>query len=86
MTAKLLGHQWAADAGRDAMELHGATAFDEEYPLARLWRDVQHTYPPAGTGEVQRLRLAQHALGESAASWSTPRSPSPEPGPLAAPA
>ncbi|MEV5879469.1 hypothetical protein AB0L75_35670 [Streptomyces sp. NPDC052101] len=29
------------------MEVHGAGALDAAYPLQRLWRDIQHTYPPA---------------------------------------
>ncbi|MFF2929080.1 acyl-CoA dehydrogenase family protein [Streptomyces mirabilis] len=43
---------------------HGAQALDGDYVLQRLWRDIQHTYPPAGTGEVQRIRLADAALNE----------------------
>ncbi|MBT2412066.1 acyl-CoA dehydrogenase [Streptomyces sp. ISL-12] len=70
INAKYLGHQWAAQSVRDAMELHGAQALDADYPLQRLWRDIQHTYPPAGTGEVQRIRLADAALGEAHIQWS----------------
>ncbi|OKJ72295.1 acyl-CoA dehydrogenase family protein [Streptomyces sp. CB02460] len=70
ITAKLLGAQWAAQSVQDAMELHGAQALDTDYPLQRLWRDTQHLYPPAGTGEVQRIRLAEEALGESRHQWS----------------
>ncbi|MGC4950102.1 acyl-CoA dehydrogenase family protein [Streptomyces sp. DT224] len=70
ITAKLLGHQWAAQSVQDAMELHGANALDTGYPLQRLWRDTQHLYPPAGTGEVQRIRLAEEALDEYPQQWS----------------
>lgn len=52
------------------MELHGAHALDRDYVLQRLWRDIQHTYPPAGTGEVQRMRLADAALNEEHIQWS----------------
>ncbi|KPI22948.1 Isovaleryl-CoA dehydrogenase [Actinobacteria bacterium OV320] len=62
--AKGLGHELAAEAGRDAMELHGANALVEDYPLERVWRDMQTSYAPAGTGEVQRIRLAQALLRE----------------------
>ncbi|MGW2477013.1 acyl-CoA dehydrogenase family protein [Streptomyces sp. NPDC001665] len=70
IAAKLLGHEWAAQSVRDAMELHGAQGLDTDYPLQRLWRDTQHLYPPAGTGEVQRIRLAEEALDEYPQQWS----------------
>ncbi|SCD34948.1 Acyl-CoA dehydrogenase [Streptomyces sp. SolWspMP-5a-2] len=70
INAKYLGHKWAAQSAQDAIELHGAHAFDRGYVLQRLWRDIQHTYPPAGTGEVQRIRLADAALGEDHIQWS----------------
>ncbi|MFF7756255.1 acyl-CoA dehydrogenase [Streptomyces sp. NPDC007971] len=70
INAKFLGHQWAVQSAQDAMELHGAHALDRDYVLQRLWRDIQHTYPPAGTGEVQRIRLADAALDEDHIQWS----------------
>ncbi|MET9761867.1 acyl-CoA dehydrogenase family protein [Streptomyces sp. NPDC006372] len=70
VNAKYLGHQWAMRSAQDAMELHGAQALDGDYVLQRLWRDIQHTYPPAGTGEVQRIRLADAALSEDRIQWS----------------
>ncbi|MFE4212264.1 acyl-CoA dehydrogenase family protein [Streptomyces sp. NPDC056844] len=70
ITAKYLGHQWARTSAQDAMELHGAQALDRDYALQRLWRDIQHTYPPAGTGEVQRIRLADAAFDDYPIQWS----------------
>lgn len=70
VTAKYKGHAWGVRTAQDAMELHGARALDGDYPLERLWRDIQHTYAPAGTGEFQRIRLAQTALGETTPQWS----------------
>ncbi len=64
INAKYLGHRWAMQSAQDAMELHGAHALDGDYVLHRLWRDIQCTYSPAGTGEVQRIRLADAALNE----------------------
>lgn len=84
MAAKLLGHQWALESGRDAMELHGATGLDEEGLVARLWRDVQHTYAPAGTGEVQRLRLAQNLFDESPEEAPAPTEETSPPPPVSA--
>lgn len=70
INAKYLGHQWAMTSAQDAMEMHGAQALERDYVLQRLWRDIQHTYPPAGTGEVQRIRLADAALDEDHIQWS----------------
>ncbi|MFJ7242138.1 acyl-CoA dehydrogenase family protein [Streptomyces olivaceus] len=70
INAKYLGHQWAMQSTQDAMELHGAHALDGDYVLHRLWRDVQHTHPPAGTSDVQRIGLADAALGEDRIQWS----------------
>ncbi|WSN45876.1 acyl-CoA dehydrogenase family protein (plasmid) [Streptomyces sp. NBC_01334] len=64
IAAKAIGHELAAEAGQDAMELHGANALTQEHPIERVWRDMQTTYAPAGTGEVQRIRLAQNLLHE----------------------
>ncbi|MFD1662202.1 acyl-CoA dehydrogenase family protein [Streptomyces caeni] len=70
INAKYLGHQWAMQSTQDAMELHGAHALNGDYILQRLWRDIQFTYPPAGTGEVQRIRLADAAFDEAHIQWS----------------
>ncbi|MER5440807.1 acyl-CoA dehydrogenase family protein [Streptomyces sp. NPDC002790] len=70
INSKYLGHQLAVQTAQDAMELHGAHALDRGYLLQRLWRDIQHTYPPAGTGEVQRIRLADVAFDEARIQWS----------------
>ncbi|WP_327669437.1 MULTISPECIES: acyl-CoA dehydrogenase [unclassified Streptomyces] len=70
INAKYLGHQWAVKSAQDAMELHGAHGLDRDHVIQRLWRDIQHTYPPAGTGEVQRIRLADAAFDEDHIQWS----------------
>lgn len=68
--AKHTGHQLAAESAQDAMELHGARGLDGDYDLQRLFRDIPHTYSPAGTGEFQRVHLAKTALGTPARQWS----------------
>jgi alkylation response protein AidB-like acyl-CoA dehydrogenase len=70
INSKYLSHKWAVESGQDAMELHGAHALRGDYILSRLWRDIQHTYAPAGTGEVQRQRLAETEFGAPAIQWS----------------
>ncbi|MFJ6661361.1 acyl-CoA dehydrogenase family protein [Streptomyces sp. NPDC091377] len=86
--AKHDGHRLAARSAQDAMELHGAHALDGEYDLQRHFRDIQHTYAPAGTGEVQRGHLARTALDTHTVQWSqrlTDRkgrlAPTPDPAP-----
>lgn len=73
ITAKALGHELAAETGNDAMQLHAAHGLDTEQPIARVWRDMQTTYAPAGTGEVQRRRLAETLLTKD--SDTTPHVP-----------
>lgn len=73
IAAKGLGHELAAESGNDAMQLHAATGLDSEVPIQRIWRDMQTTYAPAGTGEIQRRRLAENLLqGETSESSRTP--------------
>ncbi|MGW1006474.1 acyl-CoA dehydrogenase family protein [Streptomyces sp. NPDC002520] len=69
INAKYQSHRLMIRSAQDAMELHGAHAFSDPV-LRRLWRDTPYTYAPAGTGEVQRIRLADAALNEDPISWS----------------
>lgn len=64
IASKGIGHEAAAESGKDAMELHGANGLASSGEVSRVWRDMQTVYAPAGTGEVQRLRLAESALRE----------------------
>lgn len=70
INSKHQGHALAVKSAQDSMELHGAHGLSADYFLQRLWRDAQCTYPPAGTGEVQRIGLADAALGDDAIRWS----------------
>lgn len=62
IAAKALGHDLASETGNDAMQLHAANGLAQDAPIQRIWRDMQTTYAPAGTGEVQRRRLAENLL------------------------
>jgi alkylation response protein AidB-like acyl-CoA dehydrogenase len=64
VASKGLGHELASETGNDAMELHAANGLDEDYSIERVWRDMTAIYSPAGTGEVQRRRLAESLLQE----------------------
>ncbi|MFI6464529.1 acyl-CoA dehydrogenase family protein [Streptomyces sp. NPDC050538] len=68
--AKHTGHQLAVASAQDAMELHGAYAVNGNSLVQRVFRDCQHTYAPAGTGEFQRIHLANTALGTESIQWS----------------
>lgn len=73
LAAKALGHDLAFETGNDAMQLHAANGLDVDFAIERVWRDMQTTYAPAGTGEVQRRRLAENLLQqEEEASARTP--------------
>ncbi|MEV7388894.1 acyl-CoA dehydrogenase family protein [Streptomyces sp. NPDC091215] len=72
LAAKVLGHDLAFETGNDAMQLHAANGLAEDFPIQRVWRDMQTTYAPAGTGEVQRRRLAENLLQEEIGTKRTP--------------
>ncbi|MFD9441824.1 acyl-CoA dehydrogenase family protein [Streptomyces sp. NPDC060006] len=88
IAAKSLGHDLASETGNDAMELHAANGLHSHYPLERVWRDMQTTYAPAGTREVQRRRLAENLLqaetsNSSRIPWSVLHSDGMHPPPVA---
>ena len=42
-----------------------------DHNIERYLRDVIHTFPAAGTSDVQRLPLAEVALGTHRGAWSS---------------
>ncbi|OEJ56727.1 acyl-CoA dehydrogenase [Streptomyces agglomeratus] len=70
MNAKLTGVELALDSARTAMEIHAAAGLMTDAPLERFLRDAHHIYAPAGTSDIQALRLAEAALGQSKGQWS----------------
>jgi alkylation response protein AidB-like acyl-CoA dehydrogenase len=70
MNAKLLNHEYAIESANDAMEIHAAAGLFTNRPIERYLRDAQHIYAPAGTSDVQLLRLGELALGTSKGQWS----------------
>jgi alkylation response protein AidB-like acyl-CoA dehydrogenase len=71
MNAKLVNTESALTSVRAAIGIFGARACQAEYNLDRYLRDIVHTLPPAGTSDIQRLRLSQAAFGDYPAEWST---------------
>lgn len=70
MNAKLVNVESSLDSARIAMEVHAAYGLATDRQIERYVRDAHHIYAPAGTSDVQRLRLAEVALGTSKGQWS----------------
>jgi alkylation response protein AidB-like acyl-CoA dehydrogenase len=62
MNAKLQNVELSLDSARTAMEVHAAHGLSARGRLERFVRDAFHIYAPAGTSDIQRLRLAEAAL------------------------
>ncbi|MFC7303623.1 acyl-CoA dehydrogenase family protein [Streptomyces monticola] len=70
MNAKLVNVESALDSARNAMEIHAAAGLFTDRPIERYLRDAHHIFAPAGTSDIQLLRLAEVALGSAKGSWS----------------
>jgi alkylation response protein AidB-like acyl-CoA dehydrogenase len=70
MSAKLTNVESSLDSARTAMEVHAAYGLFPGRHIERFLRDANHIYAPAGTSDVQRLRLAEVALGTYREQWS----------------
>ncbi|MEV8523745.1 acyl-CoA dehydrogenase family protein [Streptomyces sp. NPDC052000] len=70
MNAKVLNVESALDSARNAMEIHAAAGLFTDRPIERYLRDAHHIFAPAGTSDVQLLRLAEVALGTAKGQWS----------------
>ncbi|GAA2747657.1 MULTISPECIES: acyl-CoA dehydrogenase family protein [Kitasatospora] len=70
MNSKLINTEYALDSARSAMEIHAARGLQASFSIERYQRDATHIYPPAGTSDVQRLRLGQVAAGSYGVQWS----------------
>ena len=68
--AKLVNVESAVESARGAVEIHGAAGLFPDRPIERYFRDAHHIYAPAGTSDIQRLRLAETVLGTSKGQWS----------------
>ncbi|MER5771272.1 acyl-CoA dehydrogenase family protein [Streptomyces sp. NPDC001985] len=70
MNAKLINVESAIDSARSAMEIHAAAGLFTDRPIERYLRDALHMFAPAGTSDIQLLRLAEVALGTAKGEWS----------------
>ncbi|GAB2778131.1 acyl-CoA dehydrogenase family protein [Streptomyces daliensis] len=70
INSKLVNTEYARASAHDAMNIHGAAALGTDLPIERYRRDAEHIFAPAGTSDIQRLRLAEATLGTTKGSWS----------------
>jgi alkylation response protein AidB-like acyl-CoA dehydrogenase len=70
MNAKYINVEYALDSARNAMEVHAACGLYTDRPVERFLRDAHHIFAPAGTSDVQLLRLGDVALGIEKRQWS----------------
>ncbi|GHE11981.1 acyl-CoA dehydrogenase family protein [Streptomyces alanosinicus] len=70
MNAKFVNVEFLLDSARTAMEIHAAAGLQTDRPMERYLRDAHHIYAPAGTSDIQLLRLAETALGTSKGQYS----------------
>jgi glutaryl-CoA dehydrogenase (non-decarboxylating) len=61
--AKFFASEAALQAAIGAAKIHGAYTYSPDSPVARLYRDVMLMTAGEGTSNIQRLIIANHALG-----------------------
>jgi short/branched chain acyl-CoA dehydrogenase len=57
--AKLYASEIAMNCARDALQIHGAYGYIEEFPVARFYRDAKVLEIGEGTNEIQRILIAR---------------------------
>ncbi len=70
INAKLINVEYALDSARNAMEVHAAAGLFTDRPIERYLRDAYHIFAPAGTSDIQLLRLGEAAMGTAKGQWS----------------
>ena len=61
--AKFFASESALRAAINAMKIHGAYGYSDEYDVARYYRDVMLMTTGEGTSNIQRIIIANDALG-----------------------
>lgn len=64
--AKYYASKVAMQVADRAIQIHGGYGYSDEFPIERYYRDARVAPLFAGTNEMQKLIIAQHALGISA--------------------
>jgi Acyl-CoA dehydrogenase, C-terminal domain len=70
INAMLINTEYLLDSARNAVEIFAARGLQKWYNIERYPRDAARLDPPAGTSDVQRLRLGQGAAGFYGPQWS----------------
>ena len=70
MNAKLINTEYALESARDAMHILAGRGLQISHRIERYLRDSLHLFPPAGTSDIQRLRLGKVASGSYGQQWS----------------
>ncbi len=66
--AKLFASEMVGRVADRAVQIHGGAGYIEDYPVARLYRDVRLFRLYEGTSEIQRLIIARNLLRDVAGS------------------
>lgn len=61
--AKLYASEAAVSAASEAIQIHGAYGYSNEYPIERYYRDAKVATIYEGTSEIQKLIIAGNILG-----------------------
>ena len=63
--AKLFATEIAVEAASNAVLIHGARGYSNEYPVERYYRDIKGLQIYEGTSHIQRLVIARELVGRS---------------------
>ena len=61
--AKKFATEAAFSAASEAVQVHGAYGYSDEYPVGRFWRNSKGAVIYEGTREIHTLMQADYALG-----------------------
>jgi butyryl-CoA dehydrogenase len=70
--AKLFCTEAALRAADQAVLIHGARGYSNEYPVERYWRDAKGMQIYEGTAHIQRVIIARHLLGRDQGAGAEP--------------
>ncbi len=61
--AKLFAAEMSVKVCEDAIQIHGANGYTDDYPVERYWRDSKILGIYEGTNQIQRLIIGRHITG-----------------------
>lgn len=64
--AKLFASEAVLKVAEDAMQIHGAYGYVQDFPIERYYRDIRYFTVADGTSEIHRLIIGKDILGISA--------------------